>query len=316
MWAYRLEGPLRFVRHEIDPPDEESLPDGYVILRFLAGGVCGSDIVRCRDGLAVEGSQPFGRSLHEIVGEVVTTRSDLPVGARVVGWVADTSGLREFVPTDGVGLLPADGAIDNVHAAALQPLACVLWAMSKLGDVRGMRAAVIGLGPIGLLFAHALKSAGAAAVLGVDAVDRSDVAHTFGLDEVVHRTSRAWALGDPGEFEVVVEAVGHQVGTMDDAISVAAPGGTVLYFGNPDDEYYPVRFGMMMDRNLTLRAGRTPGPDRRGALRRASAYAAHHPALLVDYVTDVLPASEAQAAYEKASRPAAGQLKVVLDAAV
>ena len=314
MWAYRLEGPLQFARHEIDPPTQESLPDGHVILRFLAGGVCGSDIVRCRDGVATGGTQPFGRSLHEIVGEVVATKSDLHVGARVVGWVGDTSGLREFIPTDGYQLLPVDPLLDDVHAAPLQPLACVLWAMARLGDVAGKRAAVIGLGPIGLLFAHALRSGGAASVVGVDAVDRSDVAGNFGLDEVVHRTSRSWAQSQPGEFDLVVEAVGHQVGTLDDAIAVAAPDATILYFGNPDDEYYPVRFGAIMDRNLTVRGGRTPPADRRDALRRAMAYIADHPALLANYVTDVLPVAEAQTAYARASRPTSGQLKIVMTA--
>ena len=315
MWAYRLEGPLQLVRHEIPPPSQEELPDGHVILKFLAGGVCGSDIARCKDLLSTGGDQPFGRSLHEIVGEVVATRSDLTVGERVVGWVGDTSGLRELVPADGLQLLPAPAPFDNVHAAPLQPLACVLWAMSRLGDVRGKRAAVIGLGPIGLLFAHALKSGGSRLVAGVDAVDRSDVAGDFGIDEVVQGTSRAWAHSSPGEFDVVVEAVGHQVGTLDDAISVAAVDATVLYFGNPDDEYYPIPFGTMMDRNLVLRAGRTPRPDRRAALRRAFDYVQRHPSLLDSYVTDVLPVSDAQEAYARASRPAPGQLKVVLDAA-
>lgn len=313
MWAYRLEGPLQFERHEIDPPSEASLPEGHVILRFLAGGVCGSDIARCKD-VAPPEQQPFGRSLHEIVGEVVATRSDLAVGERVVGWVGDTAGLREFVPTDGLQLLPAPDGLDSIHAAPLQPLACVLWAMSRLGDVAGKRVAVIGLGPIGLLFAHALHGGGAATVVGVDAVDRSDVAGSFGVDEVVRRTSRTWAQSSPGAFDLVVEAAGHQVGTLDDAISVAAVDATILYFGNPDDDYYPVRFGTMMDRNLTLRAGRTPRSDRRAALRRAFAYVERYPALLDTYVTDVLPVSQAQAAFTKASKPAPGQLKIVLDA--
>ena len=314
MWAYRLEGPLHFVRHEIEPPSEQTLADGHVILRFLAGGVCGSDIVRCKDGMPTDGPQPFGRSLHEIVGEVVATRGDLEVGTRVVGWVADTSGLRELFPTDGRQLLPAPEAMSNTDAAPLQPLACVLWAMSRLGDLTGKRAAVIGLGPIGLLFAHALKDAGATSVVGVDMVDRTSVGERFRLDDVTRSTSRTWARSHAAAFDVVVEAVGHQVGTMDDAVSVAAPEATVLYFGNPDDAYYPVPFGMMMDRNLTLRAGRTPPQDRRDALRRAFSYAQRYPDLLSDYVTDVVPVSEAQRAYDKASRPAPGQLKIVLDA--
>ncbi len=316
MWAYRLEGPLQLACHEIDPPDPGSLPDGHVLLKFRAGGVCGSDIARCRNASMAAAGSPFGWSLHEIVGDVVASNSGVRTGARVVGWVADTSGLRELVPTAANQVAEFDARLEDVHAVALQPLACVLWAMSRLGDLSRARAAVIGLGPIGLLFAHALRDAGVSSVVGVDAVDRSDVASRFGVDELVNRTSRVWAASpQPGAaFDLVVEAVGHQVGTMDDAIAVTAPDGTVLYFGNPDDEYYPVRFGTLMDRNITLRAGRTPGRDRKAALERAKAYVARYPRLLETYVTDVLPIADVQAAYDRASRPSPGQLKVVLDA--
>lgn len=311
-WAYRLEGPLRFVREDVGPP-RDGLAGGQVLLRFLAGGICGSDIARCLEGAQGGGSGPLGWSLHEIVGEVVESRSDLAVGARVVGWVADTRGLREYIPTAGAMLLEAPAELDDVHAAPLQPLACVLHALSALPDVRGARAAVLGLGPIGLLFAHALHDRGAT-VVGVDRVDRSDVAGHFGVDEVVHSSSRSWAraAAGGGEFDLVIEAVGHQVGTLDDALAVAAPEATIVYFGNPDDDYYPVRLATMMDRNLTLRAGRTPPPARRPALRLAAAYVARHPGLLDRYVTHVLPVAEAQAAYDLAGGPAPGRLKVVL----
>ncbi|MPZ89253.1 MAG: zinc-binding dehydrogenase [Nitriliruptorales bacterium] len=316
MWAYRLEAPMRFTRHDVEVPAGESLSVGDVLLRFLAGGVCGSDVPRCRDGAMLDGPEPFGWSLHEIVGEVVASNADLAPGERVVGWVADSCGLREYLATPASQLLTVNEGLDHVRAVLLQPLACVLQALSRLPDITGARVAVIGLGPIGLLFAHALKDRGAASVVGVDVVDRSDVAPAFGVDEAVQRTSGTWArtLGAPGSFDLVVEAVGHQVGTLEDAITVAAPGGTVLYFGNPDDTYYPIRFGTMMDKNLTLRAGRTAREDRRPALRLAEAYIARHPGLPRACVTHVLPVTETQTAFEMASRPAPGQLKIVLDA--
>jgi L-iditol 2-dehydrogenase len=312
-WVYRLEGPLRFARHDVEMPSDDTLADGQVLLRFLAGGICGSDIPRCMDGAGGTGPQPDGWSLHEIVGEVVATRSDTRVGSRVVGWVEDTRGLREYVPTAATMLLEVPAGLDDVHAAPLQPLACVLHALSGLGDLSGARTAVIGLGPIGLLFAHALKDRGAT-VVGVDRVDRSDIAADFGLDEAVHSTSRSWARAVAGGdgFDLVIEAVGHQVGTMDDAIAVAAHEGTILYFGNPDDDYYPIRFGTMMDRNLTLRAGRTPRVARRQALLSAADYITRHPALFDRYITHVLSVTQAQTAFEMASRPAPGQLKIVL----
>lgn len=315
MWAYRLEGPLHFVRHEIDRPAPDDLARGDVLLRFLAGGVCGSDIVRCREGAGSDRPAPFGLSLHEIVGEVVASRSDLAVGERVVGWVSDSHGLCEYVATPAQQLTTVESTMDDVHAVALQPLACVLFALSRLPGIEGARVAVIGLGPIGLLFCHVLKTWGADSVLGVDTVARTNPATRFGLDRVEWRASRPWSRTREASdaFDLVVEAVGHQVGTLDDAIEVAAPGGTVLYFGNPDELYYPVRFGTLMDKNLTLHAGRTPVDSRRDALRHAQEYVAKHPELPEMYVSHVVPVSDTQEAYSWASQPRSGQLKVVLD---
>jgi L-iditol 2-dehydrogenase len=316
MWAYRLEGPLHLVRHDIAPPQEAGLSNGEVIVRFLTGGICGSDIPRCRNGSGRPGPEPYGLSLHEIVGEVVATRSDLEVGQRVVGWISRSRGLCEYVRTSADELLAVDLDPADVHAVALQPLACVLYALSRMPPIAGARAAVIGLGPIGLLFAHALKDAGAATVVGVDQVDRRPVRPAFGLDRVEHLTSRTWA-GRPDAvdaFDLVIEAVGHQVQTLEDAIAVAAPGGFVVNFGNIEgDERYPIPLGVMMDKHLTLQAGRTPIPQRRSALRLALAYRARHPELFATYVTDVVPVSQAPIAYEKASQPAVDRLKVVLD---
>lgn len=315
MWSYRIEGPLTLVRHEIDEPEPDSLQEGQVVLHFVAGGICGSDIPRCRDGFPGADPQPWGFSLHEIVGDVVASRADIEVGRRVVGWVVGCFGLGEYVVTNAEELMVVDDDADPVEAIPLQPLACVVYSVAALGDLTGRRVAVVGLGSIGLLFAHALKSAGAAHVTGVDPVDRTDVADVFGIDEVVRWTSRQWAAALPAadRHDVVVEAVGHQVGTLEDAVVAAAPEGRVVAFGNPDEVYYPLNFGAMMDKNLTLRAGRTPPSSRRHALELATAYADRHPGFLARYVSDVRPVSEAPEAYLRAARPRPGQLKIVLD---
>ena len=44
MWAYRLIAPYTFERLDIPEKTPESLGDGQVLLRFLAAGVCGSDL--------------------------------------------------------------------------------------------------------------------------------------------------------------------------------------------------------------------------------------------------------------------------------
>lgn len=142
------------------------------------------------------------------------------------------------------------------------------------------------------------------------------MAESFGVDQFELGSSRTWskAAENRDRFDLVIEAVGHQVGTLNDMIDVAAPGGNIVYFGNPDDQYYPVNFGGMMDKELVLYTGRTPQKCRRQALVRAQKYLGLYPAPFDRYVTDVLPVEQAQAAYELASRWTPGRLKVVIEA--
>jgi len=153
MWAYRLDGPMHYSRFESDRPDFETVAEGNVILEFLAGGICGSDIARCIDGGTQNRPGPTGLSLHEIVGRVAASNSDLKVGERVVGWVGKSLGLKQFSETEAEALAPMHPDMDEVAAIPLQPLACVLHGLSRLPeDMSGMSVAVIGLGPVGLLY--------------------------------------------------------------------------------------------------------------------------------------------------------------------
>src|SRR3954449_12713411 len=100
---------------------------------------------------------------------------------------------------------------------------------------------------------------GAAWVCGVSPVARSDVAPAFGVDEVVTARAERWtaSLSDAERPSVVVEAVGHQISTLQPALDAVAPGGQVFYFGVPDDPVYPFDMMTFLRKNLTLRSGVT-----------------------------------------------------------
>jgi L-iditol 2-dehydrogenase len=197
-------------------------------------------------------------------------------------------------------------------ATVIQPLACVLFTVDLLDDVEGKQVAVIGQGPLGVLFSHVLKAFGAAHVTGVDLIDRSDVAAEFGVDRAVWNSSSAWSANilDADRPDIVVEAVGHQVSTVNDAIAAAGSGAQIFCFGVPDDLVYPVSFERAFRKNLTLRAG--AATHRTDWLRAAAEYLADSPALPEAYVTHSFAAKDAQAAFELASRPARGRLKVAV----
>ncbi|MBW0102408.1 zinc-binding dehydrogenase [Pseudonocardia sp. KRD-291] len=320
MWAQRLVAPCRFAEVEVPRPLAGDLADGEVLLRVLAGGICGSDLPAFRGApsphlrvTTPDGPGPAGFPMHEVLGEVLaSTDPDLAVGQRVVGWASRFDAIAGYTITLGADVAPYDPALAPEDAIMLQPLACVLYAVDQLVPVLGCRVAVLGLGPIGLLFTHVLAEYGASHVTGVDTVDRRDVADRFGIDDAVHADTGRWVehLAEADRADVVVEAIGHNVATLGHAIGAARPGGRIHYFGVPDDPVYPFALREFFRRNLTLVSGITR--DRRRMLGEAGRYLRAHPDLPAAYVTHVLDAHDAQRAFELAARPAPGRLKVVL----
>ncbi|MCX5044884.1 zinc-binding dehydrogenase [Aldersonia sp. NBC_00410] len=320
MWSYRLVAPYTFERTNLPDTTADVLRDGQVLLRFRAAGVCGSDLPgfrgtrgRLPGDTGRNGAEMPGFPIHEIVGEVLVSRHpEHRPGDHVVGWASGFDGLQELVVADGAGLVSYDVSLAPQHAAALQPLACVLYALEQLPDLTGRDVAVIGQGSIGLLFSYAAKAQGARHVTGVDPVDRSDVAKLFGVDNAVRATSDRWVshLAPQERPDVVIEAVGHQVATLNHAIEAAAPGGTVFYFGVPDDDSYPISMRTMLRNNLTLTSGITL--DRARVLRCADEFARAHPGLLADYVTHTFGVGEVQGAFELAARPVPDRVKIAI----
>lgn len=320
MWSYRLVAPYTFERSEVSARSPESLGDRQVLLRFLAAGICGSDLPGFR---GTQGRVPGdtgrcaaekeGFPIHEVVGEVLASRHpEHHAGDRVVGWASGFDGLMEQVVADGDGLASYDQALRPEHAVALQPLACVLYAVEQLPDLTGRHVAVLGQGSIGLLFSYVAKAAGAAHVTGVDPVDRTDIGPVFGVDTVVRAPSDRWVCHLPAQDkpDIVIEAVGHQVATLSHAIEAAATGGTVFYFGVPDDDCYPVSMRTMLRNNLTLRSGVTL--ERRRVLRKAGEFVRAHTGLLDRYVTHTFGIDQVQAAFDLACRPVPGRAKIAI----
>ncbi len=320
MWSYRLVAPYVFERVDIPGKTADSLGEGQVLVRFIAAGVCGSDLPgfrgfqgRLAGDVGTSVADMDGFPIHEIVGEVVASRHrSHGVGDRVVGWASGFDGLMECVVADGDGLAPFDPSLSPQHAVALQPLACVLYAIEQLPALAGRHVAVIGQGSIGLLFSYAAKAAGARRVTGVDPIDRDGVAGDFGVDTVVRSTSDRWVshLDARDKPDIVVEAVGHQVATLGHAIEAAAFGGTVFYFGVADDDSYPISMRTMLRNNLTLKSGVTL--DRHRMLRAADEFARAHPDLLPAYVTHTFNVDQVQDAFELACRPTPDRIKIAL----
>jgi L-iditol 2-dehydrogenase len=325
MLAWSLEAPGRFEQREITAPKPSDLAAGEVLLRVLVGGICGSDLPYFAGKMhalmpddAPNAARIPGFPMHEVVAEVVASHDpQLKVGEHVVGWVTRSNGLSGYVVNSGRDVLAYDRSFDPVQAITLQPLACVLDAMNDLGDVNGAAVAVLGQGPIGLLFSHVAKSRGARVVVGVDRVDRSDCIADFKLDRFVHSSSDRWAanVGDDEAPDVVIETIGHQVGTLAHAITAAAVNARIYCFGIPDDDVYPLPMKSVLRKRLTLRAGWVLPQTRRAALAEANAYLLDAPELAKAFVTDIYPFDDVPRAFADAAAPRTGRAKITIQVA-
>jgi L-iditol 2-dehydrogenase len=320
MWAQKLVRPGVFEPVVVPDPDPSSLGVGETLLRVEAGAICGSDLpyfagtrsILFADRQPLAANVP-GYPLHEVVGEVLASDDpDLPVGSRAVGWATQFTALAEYVVTDSDSLLAVPDGTGIAAALTLQPLACVTETIRSLGSLEGLRVAVLGLGPFGLLFAQVARAAGAALVVGVDRVDRAEAAAAFGVDEYVHSASDRWAhtLDEADRPDLVIEAVGHQTATVTDALEAVAPGGRVFCFGVPDEPFYAIPIQELFRKHVSLTGGIVS--ERRACLERALDHQRRFPEIQEHFVTHTFPFSEAQQAFELASRPASGRLKVQL----
>ncbi|WP_163573861.1 zinc-binding dehydrogenase [Fodinicola feengrottensis] len=218
--------------------------------------------------------------------------------------------LLEIVPSSVDRLHVLSPRLDDIHATSVQPLATVLCAAERIGDVRAKRVAVLGLGPIGVLFAAVLHDRGAY-VTGVDRVDRTDVAPLFGIDEPVTGHARQWAaeLSDVDRPDVVIDAIGHSHDILEDCVEAVRPHGEIFAFGLPEERYVmPMR--RFFRKNLTLRAGVTSDWPRH--LAAAEIFLAARPELGAAYVTNTFGLDRLQDAFLTALRPAKNRLKVAL----
>lgn len=313
-WAYRLAGPGQVERVEAAAGQRELQP-GEIRLKFRAGGLCGSDlpVLRGHPG-KYRGSYHGGAPLHELAGEVTESASEkFQEGDRVIGTGAKEAGLAEdFVEADNRFIHVPEGMTYS-EAIPIQSIGTVLRVIDDFPDFEGARVAVIGAGPIGVAFVHALRHRGAGHITVIDPVDHREAALAYGVDDYVQLHSRIWAaqLDEADRPSLIVEAVGHQVSTIPDAIRAAATGAYIFGFGMPDEDDFIIPYLEMYQRGLTLASGNTLGGWEE-VLAEGRDYVLEHRDDFRGYVTHTVPVDRAQEAYSLFLNPRADRLKVTM----
>ena len=196
MKALQIMGPGKFEVKEAPMPRPEP---HEVLVKILAVTTCphwdihifGGDPMF--PGTKIEYPYTLGQPGHEACGEVVEAGSevrDINVGQRVCAW-RDPGHHRQgcyaqYVAMDAASVLPVGVDLAPEACAALELAMCmsahVLFA-EKLGEIKGKRVGVFGLGSAGLVCVQLLKAAGAAYIVGFDPLpERRAMAARLGAD--------------------------------------------------------------------------------------------------------------------------------------
>jgi threonine dehydrogenase-like Zn-dependent dehydrogenase len=258
--AAQIVAPRRLEWIETPRPSLDDLAGESVLVHFEAGVLCASDFPRFLGGaFNVEFPRPVGDSLHEIIGQVVESRSPrFQPGDSVLSIPPDQRGLSEYFLADASMTVPLPEFQHRERLILAQPLGTIIWAARKLSNLIDRDVVVIGQGPIGLLWDHLLANMGARRVIGLDRIGyRLDAAkkmhatHTLDVDRDDVQQA-VLDLTDGEGADVVIEAVGHQHETIDTAVRLAKSHGTVLLFGVPDEEVYPMPIWAIFRKNLKV----------------------------------------------------------------
>jgi L-iditol 2-dehydrogenase len=247
MRAIEFIGPRQIrLRDDVPRPQPQ---DGEVLVECRYVALCGTNMgPYLYDGRWADPaiSRPPGWLGHENVGVIIESRAaGWPVGTPVLAHPEDYNGFAEFIRSKPAGLarLP-DNVGDLAALVVAQPLATVLRAMVRTGPVINQRCAVVGQGPMGLIFTHLLGRMGAKQIIGIDRVAwRLRWAKRFGATAVIdssreNTVEAVRALTDGKMCDLCVEAVGHP-----DALNMAARlprrQGRLYVFGVPHAESQP-----------------------------------------------------------------------------
>lgn len=252
-----MTAPGEIMFREVPTPEPKK---GEVLIKIMKIGVCGSDIH------VYHGEHPFTKypvtQGHEVSGEIaavgegvegfapgqkVTIQPQVVCGKcypcrhgkynlceelKVMGF--QTTGVASHyfaVDASKVTALPEDLSFDE--GAMIEPLAVAVHGVRQAGDVNGLKIAVLGAGPIGILVAQTAKGMGAESVMITDVSDvRLAKAKECKVDFCVNTKNKDFGEAmvenfGPDKADIIYDCAGNNI-TMGQAIKYARKGSTII----------------------------------------------------------------------------------------
>ena len=217
------------------------------LIRVTAAGICGTDLELLRGyagfsgvpghefvGVVEEAGAPdAGWIGRRVVGEITVGCGRCP-GCRAAGRghcdARTVLGIRgrdgafaEFLTLPSGNLHAVPDSIDDVTAVFVEPTAAACRVVEQVRIERGLRAAVVGAGRLGLLVAQVLRAHGADVVVIVRSEARRSLAAQIGLE-----TADVDSIGSLARrFDLVVDATGAPAGFAE-ACALVRPRGTLV----------------------------------------------------------------------------------------
>lgn len=259
---YRGIGDIKLETTEIEP-----LKEGEILVKVKSALTCGTDVKTFRRGHPVlinKLPSGFGHEFSGIVAEVGKNVSTVKVGDRVVcansapcgecfyckkgqynlcenldllnGAYAEYIKVPARIVEKNTLIIPDDLSFDK--AAFCEPLANVVHGIERTEIKEGQSVGIVGLGPIGLMFAKLAKLKGARVIAAGRnpmklklAKDFANVDEVINLKECDNIENKFKEFSDEGRgLDVAIECVGLPE-MWELMFKVVRKGGTVHFFG-------------------------------------------------------------------------------------
>jgi L-iditol 2-dehydrogenase len=297
-----------------------TLEEGEILIKVQVALTCGTDLKVYQRGYHARMIVPpalFGHELAGVIEEVGPNVKGFKKGQRVVALNSAPCGqcfycskhqenlCEDLLFNNGayaeyirIPRLAMPKHVSYEEAAMVEPLACVLRGLHETKMEIGDTVAVIGAGPIGLMFVQVAKIAGCNVISVVKRDSQVEAALRIGADETVQITE----VDDPVKAvrrltpdgrgcDVVVEAVGRPQ-AWEWSIDMVRKGGTVNFFGGcASGTKVALDTQRLHYNDLTLKATFHHTPE---TVRKAFSLISERKIKGTDYITGEAPLSRLQ----------------------
>lgn len=274
---------------QVEPVAIPRIETGDILVRVKVALTCGTDVKVFRRGYHARMIVPPAVFGHELAGDVVAVGEDVTrfsIGQRVVaansapcdacffcrrglenlcedllfnnGAYAEYIRIPARIVRSNTYEIPAH--VGYQDAALIEPLACVVRGFEETEPREGDTIAIIGLGPIGLMFVKLAKLYGCRVIAVGRRKTQLNRAAALGADELVvgddtsNPVEAIRSLTHRRGVDIAIEAVGKPQ-TWEWAVNMVRRGGTVNFFGGcPNDSTVNLDTALLHYSEITCKA--------------------------------------------------------------